>query len=100
MLVQVAPPQLFLETCDRQIVADHEEFHTSHFRKSDAQKKLPRITSDGQRATRRKGLIGWDTSWSKIQAFRRKIMSSNIAEIAAGATLTFRPGFEPPSSSG
>jgi hypothetical protein len=61
---------------------------------------LPRITSDGQRATRRKGLIGWDTSWSKIQAFRRKIMSSNIAEIAAGATLTFRPGFEPPSSSG
>jgi hypothetical protein len=41
MLVQVAPPQLFLETCDRRIAADHEEFHTSHFRKSDAQKKLP-----------------------------------------------------------
>jgi hypothetical protein len=33
MVVQVVPPQLFLETCDRRIAADHEEFHTSHFRK-------------------------------------------------------------------
>src|SRR5580658_10218861 len=72
--------------------------------KATPKRSCRRITSDSQLATCQKGLIGsvltvrssricsWQPKGCQnFQAFRRKIMSSNIAEIAVEATLTLNP---------